>query len=303
MTLKELSTKCLQHITVIFNSCLHLSHFPSQWKFAEIILVPKPNKPENDIGSYRPISLLSILSKVFEKIILRRVMPILDQKNAIPDHQFGFRAKHGTPEQVHRIVRKILDGFESKQYCSAVFLDIKQAFDKVWHNGLLFKIKRLLPAPLYVLLKSYLTNREFTVRFGGENSEIKPILAGVPQGSVLGPILYSIYTADMPTLADRSLLVATYADDTAILSTSASSSSASSLLQTQLDELEKWLDNWNIVVNKDKSSHVTFSLRKGDCSSVCLHNVPIPSKQEVSYLGMKLDRRLCWKPHIASKRK
>jgi len=107
----------------------------------------------------------------------------------------------------------------------------------------------------------------------------------------------------MPTLADRSLLVATYADDMAILSTSALSSSASSLLQTQLDELEKWLDNWNIVVNKDKSSHVTFSLRKGDCSSVCLHNVPIPSKQEVSYLGMKLDRRLCWKPHIASKRK
>ena len=197
-TLKELPMNCIHLITAIFNRCLKLNYFPMQWKCAEIIMIAKPNKPEHLPSSYRPISLLSILSKLFERILLRRMLPILSHQNVIPDHQFGFRSRHGTPEQVHRIVQKILHTFEYKQYCSAVFLDIKQAFDKVWHKGLLCKLKNLLPAPYYMLLKSYLSERSFYVRSGSAKSSFTIIRAGVPQGSVLGPVLYSIYTADLP---------------------------------------------------------------------------------------------------------
>lgn len=118
---------------------------------AEIIMVPQPNKPENVISSYRPISLLPFFSKIFERLFLKRLLPILETKNIIPDHQFGFRHKHGTPEQCHRVIKVINEAFEKKLYCSAVFLDIQQAFDKVWHNGLLYKLKTILPAPFYLL--------------------------------------------------------------------------------------------------------------------------------------------------------
>ncbi|KAH8306794.1 hypothetical protein KR044_007526 [Drosophila immigrans] len=94
-------------------------------------------------------------------------------------------------------------------------LDVKQAFDRVWHPGLLFKIKRDLPQPHYALLQSYLKDRQFQVRCGEDRSAVKIIQAGVPQGSVLGPILYNLYTADMTVLQEEALLVATYADDTA----------------------------------------------------------------------------------------
>ena len=301
--LKELPINCIQLISAIFNSCLKLNYFPSQWKQAEIVMILKPNNPDHLPESYRPISLLAILSKLFERILLRRMLPILEDHIAIPDHQFGFRSRHGTPEQIHRIVQTILSAFETKQYCSAVFLDVKQAFDKVWHKGLLYKLKTLLPSPFYLLLKSYLSNRSFRVLSGSVKSATTMIRAGVPQGSVLGPVLYTIYTSDLPLSPSNNILVATYADDTAILSTAISPVEASINLQQYLNHVEKWLDKWNIAVNKEKSNHVTFSLRRGDCDRVSLHAVTIPANQEVNYLGVTLDRRLTWKAHIKCKRK
>ena len=122
-------------------------------------MITKPGKNPNDITSYRPISLLPILSKILEKILLR-LTPIIEKSKLTPSHQFGFRKKHGTIEQVHRLVNKIHD-FETKRYCSAAFIDISQAFDKVWHTGLFCKLKRAFPHPAYTLLKSYLTDRTY----------------------------------------------------------------------------------------------------------------------------------------------
>lgn len=223
-------------------------------------------------------------------------MPILEKQNIIPDYQFGFRHKHGTPEQCHRIVNNISNALERKLYCSAVFLDIQQAFDRVWHSGLLYKLKTHIPAPFYLVLKTYIQDRSFFVSINENYSSFGCINAGIPQGSVLGPVLYTIFTADMPTI--EKLTTATYADDTAILATNESPVIASNLLQNQLNLLQDWLQKWNIKVNNSKSVHVTFTLRKNDCSPVYLNGTIIPSCNTVKYLGLHLDRRLTWKEHV-----
>lgn len=297
---KFLPKKCLVYLTYIFNAILRLSHFPSQWKCAEIVMIPKPKKPENEVKSYRPISLLVTFSKLFERILMRRMLPLIEEYNIIPDFQFGFRHKHGTPEQCHRIVNYVTDTLENKKYCSAVFLDIQQAFDKVWHPGLLYKIKCLLPTPYFLLLKSYLSKRSFYVKYNNAFSNIFDICSGVPQGSVLGPILYTIFTADMPIIED--VLVATYADDTAVLSSNVCANVASANVQNQLLRLENWFIKWNIKVNSTKSNHMTFTLNEHNCPPVTIDGNTIPSSNCVKYLGIYMDRRLTWANHIKSKR-
>lgn len=297
---KSLSRKSIIFLTLLYNSILRLNHFPTQWKCAEIIMIHKHNKPENLVSSYRPISLLAIFSKIFERLLLSRLLPVLETENIIPEHQFGFRPKHGTPEQVHRIVQYITDAFEKKKYCSAAFLDIQQAFDRVWHNGLLYKIKRYLPAPYYLFFKSYLADRFFYVRVDDENSDLYEINAGIPQGSVLGPLLYTLYTSDLPT--SDNVLMATYADDTAIIASSDFSTTASALVQAELNKLDQWLKKWNVRVNPDKSKHITFALRRENCPSLQMNSTTIPASDTVNYLGIILDRRLTWKQHLKSKR-
>lgn len=298
--IQSLPNKALIFLTLIYNSILRLQHFPTQWKCAEIIMVAKPNKPENMVSSYRPISLLTIFSKIFERLFLKRLTPVLNRNNIIPEYQFGFRQHHGTPEQCHRIIKVISASFERKMYCSAVFLDIQQAFDKVWHEGLLYKLKKLLPAPFYLFLKSYLKGRSFYVKINNETSDIKYIAAGVPQGSVLAPVLYTIFTYDMPIIDE--VTVATYADDTAFICTSNVATEASRVLQTQLNNVNVWLKKWKIRVNAQKSSHITFTLRRDSCSPVYLNESEIPIKSDVKYLGLHLDRRLTWKTHVKAKR-
>jgi len=136
--LKELPQKGIVMLTYLFNAILRLQYWPKQLKIAEIILIPKPGKNSNHVSSYRPISILSTISKLLEKLILPKTDPLLD---AIPQHQFGFRHSHLTIQQCHRVVHEINKTFEDKKYCFSVFLNISQAFDRVWHDGLLYKIK------------------------------------------------------------------------------------------------------------------------------------------------------------------
>lgn len=299
--IKQLPEKALRCLTYIYNAILRLGFFPSQWKAAQIILIPKPGKPAEEVTSYRPISLLPILSKLFEKIFLKRLKPILEEQNIIPEHQFGFREQHSTIEQVHRVVEIIRECLESKKYCSVAFLDITQAFDKVWHQGLLYKLKRNLPHPYYQLFNSYLSDRYFMVKYQDVITGLYPIRAGVPQGSVLGPVLYLLYTSDIPTSPHTT--TATFADDTAIMAVNEEPRIASQYLQRSLNELQEWLKTWRIRANETKSVHVTYTLRKGTCPTVHLNNQPLPQTEDAKYLGVHIDRRLTWKKHIFAKRK
>ena len=292
--------KAILLLTTLYNSALRLSYFPLLWKFAHIIMVPKPGKPVHGTASYRPISLLPIPSKVFEKSLLKRLRSDVDLLALIPHHQFGFRAGHCTTHQTHRIVHEIATGLKDKKLCTAVFLDVAQAFDKVWHTGLLCKLKSTLPSPYDFLLKSYLSARYYQVRYNNSYSACHEVLSGVPQGSVLGPLLYHLYTDDLPTSDNTA--IATSADDTGLFAAHTDPLIASQRLQHHLNSLQVWLDKWKIKVQQAKSVHITFTTKRTLCPPVTLDNIQIPMQSEVKYLGLHLDQRLTWRTHIRTKR-
>lgn len=295
-----LPKKAIIHLTHLFNSVLRLSYFPTLWKFSIIILVPKPNKPPDSISSYRPISLLPFFAKILERLLLKRILPCLTINSILPNSQFGFRSTHSTIHQVHRVVDAISYALEKKLYCTCAFLDISQAFDRVWHHGLLFKLKKFLHPVYFLIIKSYLSDRYFSTRFGETLSSIAKISAGVPQGGILSPVLYNIYASDQPTSPNT--LVADYADDKAIISVNNDPVIASRHLQNHLSLMEEWYTNWRLKINQSKSVHCTFTLRPTPCPAVSIHGISIPNHQTVKYLGLTLDRRLTWAHHIKSKR-
>ena len=298
--LKQLPKKAILFLTHIYNSVLRTTYFPLLWKHSEIIMIRKPKKPSHIPSSYRPISLLPVMGKILERLILNRISPILNSKNIIPHHQFGFRSLHSTVLQCHRIVDLISTSLEQKQYCPAVFLDVEQAFDRVWHSGLLSKLKCILPSTYYLIFKSFLANRFYRVRQGSAFSSYFPVQAGVPQGSILGPILYTVYTSDIPQHPSTTL--ASFADDTAILSRHTDPSTATNFIQHHLYLIETWARKWRLKINSSKSVNITFTLRRGYSPPLYLNNILIPSSDITRYLGLHLDKRLTWNPHTKLKR-
>jgi hypothetical protein len=241
------------------------------------------------------------MSKIFEKLLLDRLLPIITERGLIPNHQFGFRQHHSTIEQIHRVTQVINQTTEEKKYCPPAFPDITQAFDKIWHDGLLFKLRTNLPLNYFLILQSYLQNRHFLVRYQDEQTTLHPIRAGVPQGSALGLTLYLIYTADLPTTP--SVTTGTYADDTAILSPHQDPTVASQRLQTALNKIQSWMKTWRTRVNEGNSVQATFTTRRNTCPPVSLNNRQLKQCEDVEYLGMHLDRRMTWKKHICTKHK
>ena len=299
--LKRLPKKAIIFITYLYNSVLRTAYFPILWKISIVKMIPKPSKPLHLPTSYRPISLLPILGKVLEKLILRRLYPIVNSQNILPDHQFGFRSSHSAIHQCHRVVDAISSSLERKQYCPAVFLDVEQAFDRVWHAGLLWKLKAILPFTYYLIIQSYLSDRYFRVSQGSAFSPYHPVKAGVPQGSILGPFLYSLYTADVPV--HPSTTFCSFADDIAILTSDSDPNVASEILQSQLSLLETWSKSWGIKFNATKCKHIMFTLCRSPFPFLFLNNIQIPVADKVRYLGLYLDKRLTWNPHTRLKRK
>jgi hypothetical protein len=210
-----MSRKGLVILTYIFNAILKQKYWSSQLKTAEIIVIPKPVKNPNNVTSYRPIIPLPIISKLLEKLLLKGIKSDQNREEWIPSHQFGFRENHSTVQQIHRITHTLHQVLENEEYCTSIFLDMRQAFDKVWYPGLLYKIKKYLPITYFHILKSYINGREFRTRINNSISNNFAIKSGVTQGSVLGPLLHLLYTADLPVNANTTM--DTFADDTMIL--------------------------------------------------------------------------------------
>lgn len=216
--LKKLSCKSIVLLTKILNGCLKIGYFPASYKIAKVLPIAKPGKDPKLTTSYRPISLLSCLGKLFERVILARILRSAEENGIVAKEQFGFRAQHSTVHQVRRITKLIRSNKRRRLSTGMVLLDIEKAFDSVWHNGLIYKLDNAnIPKYLTKLIQSFVSNRQFHVTVNGKVSTTRSIPAGLPQGSVLSPILYSIYTSDFKK--PKYCEIGYYADDTSIICT------------------------------------------------------------------------------------
>lgn len=302
--LKNLPRRSLFFLANIFNTCLRKGYFPKSWKHANVLLFSKPGKDKKLLSSYRPISLLSMLSKLFEKVINNRLRQQLTDREVLPPIQFGFREGYSAVQQLQRISEMIERGYENKEFTTVIFLDIAQAFDRVWLEGLKYKLLKLkLPQYLTATLFSFLQDRTFAVRINSSLSITKPILAGVPQGSILGPTLFNIFTYDFPHA--RMQEVAMFADDTAIITRNCNLNISALQLQSSLDIAHRWYQQWGITINTNKCEAKIFALRKiTDTPSLKIGEQTInwkPASEPVKYLGVYLDTRLTWSYHINKK--
>lgn len=298
--LKNFGKKAIVQFTYIINAIFRLSHFPQNWKTAYVIPIQKPGKPADKPDSYRPISLLPTMAKVAEKVILYRIRKHEGQHKLTIDQQFGFREKHNTVQQVIRITNDIVTNFNKGNVTTMLLLDIEKAFDRVWIQGLIYKmIKYEYPCTIIKLVYSYLKQRNFKVVINNIKSTKKEIPAGVPQGSILGPVLFNIYLNDIPTFSKTNL--ALYADDTAIYAHSFSAIVAAKQLQIHVGMLEKYYKKWKILINTSKTEAIIFA-KKVTCNRIIqpirIYNAPIQVKQSVKYLGVTLDSRLTYRAHI-----
>jgi hypothetical protein len=175
--LKEVPPSGQKILLHLYNAILRLASWPTEFKQARIIMILKPGKQPTDVTSYRPISLLSVLSKLLEELLLHRLLSDPRSQDWIPSHQFAFRKAHSTIQQCHRLTTITNKTLEDRQYCSAVFLDISQAFDKVWHKGLLLKIQETLPPAYFDILKSYLQSCQLVVTYNNSASRSVPMLS------------------------------------------------------------------------------------------------------------------------------
>jgi hypothetical protein len=178
---------------------------------------------------------------------------------------------------------------------------VAQAFDRVWHTGLLFKLKNILHPQLFILIRSFLKNRQFFVQIGEKKSTLGNIKAGVPQGSVLGPHLYLLFTSDLPQLIGG--FSGTFADDTTFLFSDRNATVASNALQSHLNAIEAWSNKWKIKINTGKCQHITFTLNRSNCPPISFSGTTVDHTDTVKYLGIHLDRRLTFAHHIKLKRK
>ncbi|KAJ3641910.1 hypothetical protein Zmor_028380 [Zophobas morio] len=292
--LKNLPPTALQALTNIYNSCLNVSYFPTSWKQASTIMIPKPGKDPHSPLSYRPISLLNISGKIFEKILTNRLTDFLETNNIIPQQQFGFRSQRSTLNPILELHTDSTRFANLKECTIAVFLDIERAFDKVWHDGLIYKLIKLQMNPKFIiLLDSFLHNRSCRVKVQNSHSQPVNIRAGVPQGSALSPILYSIYCSDFPITDTPRTKTRMFADDTAFWTSHRDPERATSTIQEALRRYETWANNWRVKPNPLKSQSIcmtypgaTSKRHKFTQSRLTLHAEQIPQCKAVRYLGI-----------------
>jgi hypothetical protein len=195
-------------------------------------------------------------------------------------------------QQLLRITEHINTEFEKHCHTGAVFIDILKAFDKVWHESLLFKLIPInTPSYLFNIINSFLLNRQFTIKINYNTSDLMPIIAGVPQCSKLGPIIFNIYVYDVPQSPRTN--IALFADDTTIFTESRNIEVITTNLQVNFDTISYWCNKWCIQINALKSIGIIFSL----CpyrppAQLPFNNVNIPWSSSVKYLGLTLDKRL-----------
>lgn len=285
-------------LTTIFNNCLSISYFPKAWKTAVIYPISKvkfnPSNPNYipETSEFRPISLTSNIGKILEDIILDKLWSEIADKDCLSSNQFGFRGGHSTTDALYLLRERIGRAINNKMSLVTCSLDLEKAFDSVWIPGLVYKIAELgFDSYLQGIIKSFLSDRSATINFNNEFSDYFPISRGVPQGTKLGPILYSIYINDMP-LTENGVETLLYADDTIVMAEGPTPCKGAKIVDEHLKKVQRYYKEWGVKINEKKTNLLVFSANsKNKCRNnkrarITINKSTIKTKKEMKYLGV-----------------
>ena len=299
--LKLCATEVALPLSLIFRNCLSTAAFPDSWKCANVQPVHKKNDRQLKTN-YRPISLLPICGKIFEKIIFDQVYCFLNRNELLSKNQSGFRPGDSTIYQLVSITSNIYDSFEKYDETRALFLDISKAFDKVWHDGLIFKLKcNGINGNLLNLLENYLQNRQQRVVLNGTVSEWRNVTAGVPQGSVLGPLLFLVYINDLTDNISSHMRL--FADDSSLFTRVEGVDQTHEKIVKDLQTITNWAYQWKMVFNPDvtkQAIEIIFSVKKKkpEHPELLFNHIPVSREDYAKHLGVYLDSGLNFSKHI-----
>ena len=296
--LKTLADELTPIFTLFFQASLKQGTIPIDWTTANVVPIFKKGDRLQPIN-YRPISLTSITCKMLEHIITSNIMQHLDSHNILHDAQHGFRKHRSTETQLIQLIDNLAHNIDNRIQTDAILLDFQKAFDKVPHHRLLYKLKYYGISPQALnWVHSFLTNRTQQVLLEGNMSSSINVTSGVPQGSVLGPLLFLIYINDLPDYIQNNSTVKLFADDT-IIYHPINNQQDSIALQEDLDSLQRWESDWLMHFHPQKcqTMHIT-NKRNIIQSTYTIHNHKLQTTNTAKYLGIHIHSTLNWNTHI-----
>lgn len=302
--LKTISEDIADPFAFILNNCMEIGLWPSAFKESLIIPIYKSGDISK-VHNYRPISLITNLTKVFEKIIKLRLNSYIKKYNILSDKQFGFKEKVSTQDAIVALTTKIYSALDEGMPCLCTFIDLSKAFDTVSHHLLLQALEDIgIRNNCLQLFKNYISNRIQCARVNDVLSESLVIEYGVPQGTVLGPILFSIYVNGLFLMESRGEVIA-FADDTAIFYKGETWEEIKNTAESDLCNVKNWFDHKLLTINFEKTFYLPFSCNKTKRPSFEQINIDmqgnhyiISPKSEIKYLGVIIDQHLRWESHV-----
>lgn len=310
--IKHFPPSFLDVILSLLQLCFSRGVFPSRWKHSHIVPIHKQGKPRNQASSYRPISLTPHLSKVYERILKARLEHHSEAHSFLPTCQAGFRRYRSISDHLLTLTSSIKTAVKKRRCLTAVFFDVRRAFDTVWHQKLLSKLRQLgLSGHLYKAIESFLFDRSFSVRVRSTLSSTRQTDCGVPQGTVLAPLLYNLMIFDLPQyILDRcgdSVSISQYADDLAIWLTHMTKSSTTQqtkkktqkLIQNALDAVHSYMFSNGFSLAPEKTQLVHFTRDPSFyLPPLTLNGTPLAPQKQAKFLGVLFSHDLSWSAHI-----